>query len=584
VITRVRLSGWRAYERLDLELSRPVVFVVAPNGVGKTSLIEAVRWALLGAAPGAERGRVVRIGAAEAAVELTLDVAGSTVELRRTVDTAGNQTFASRREGADLSEDEFTRLLAEAWAAEAGLLRTLLFGEAGAGTRTAFPLRDHLAEVFGIAPLLAAVATIDGRLKTLGREIRELRAADAVDEDALRAAEADVELLGADVEARAAAEADARRAVDETRAAERVAAAWQSHRDALAGYQQQITILAERLATVVDHVEGEPDAALRGVEEDARDDLDRERAELAEARVEAAAAGAALGQLGDDTAVCPTCLRPLTGDERDLARAHHHDHEDDARGRVLAGQEAVAAAQERLDRVRTITRSLRSLRVPTPPVEPDPGPAAATGARAAQDALLAATKAHGAAVARRDDARAQLDARRRSAREQDALVAAYREEAALEIHRSSLAALADEYLTGRIQPLADEIARRWKLLFGAEGLQLGYDGSMRLRIGAEHLDLADLSGGERVIAFFVTRLLVVASATRATTLWLDEPLEHLDPRRRAAVAATVVRAVQQGALAQVVVTTYEEHLARQLAATAPDLVAVAHVRATPSPR
>ena len=36
-----------------------------------------------------------------------------------------------------------------------------------------------------------------------------------------------------------------------------------------------------------------------------------------------------------------------------------------------------------------------------------------------------------------------------------------------------------------------------------------------------------------------------------------------------------------GALDQIVVTTYEERLARQLATAAPDLVAVAHVRATP---
>jgi predicted ATPase len=581
MIRRVRLTGWRAYERLDLDLTAPVTFVVAPNGVGKTSLIEAVRWAVLGTPPGAERGRVVRIGAETATVEVTLDLGGSTVEIRRTLTAGGRTSFAGRRDGAEVDEAAFDRLLADAWAAEPALLRTLLFGEAGTHTASPFPLREHLAEVFGIAPLLDAVATVDGRLRTLGREIRELRAAEAVDDEAVRAATDALAGRQADVAAKAAAVDATRTATDEARAREQVAATWERHRRDLADHQRRIAGLAERLSAVVDHLDGEPATVLGRLEDDARAHLEQRQAEVAEARVDAAAAGAALDLLHEGATVCPTCLRPLTDAERAGARDHHHQHRGEAEDLVAAGQAAVAAARARLDDVRGISRTLQALRVPTPPDEPDPGAGAAAEARAAQDAMLAATAAHGAAAARLDDAERRLEEIRASARARDALVAAYREEAVLEIHRASLAAVTDDYLTGRIQPLADEIARRWKLLFGTDGLQFGHDGSMRLRVGEDHLDLADLSGGERVIAFFVTRLLVVASATRATTLWLDEPLEHLDPRRRAAVAATIVRAVQQGALGQIVVTTYEERLARQLAAHAPDLVAVAHVRAAP---
>ena len=84
--------------------------------------------------------------------------------------------------------------------------------------------------------------------------------------------------------------------------------------------------------------------------------------------------------------------------------------------------------------------------------------------------------------------------------------------------------------------------------------------------------------GERSTALLVTRLLLAGSATRAPTVWFDEPLEHLDPRRRAATAQTIVRAAQAGAVGQLLVTTYEEGLARRLAATAPDTVELTYAR------
>ena len=72
--------------------------------------------------------------------------------------------------------------------------------------------------------------------------------------------------------------------------------------------------------------------------------------------------------------------------------------------------------------------------------------------------------------------------------------------------------------------------------------------------------------------------MLAAAATRTSTLWFDEPLEHLDPTRRTTIAQTLVRAAQTGAATQIVVTTYEEGLARRLEATAADTVAIVYAR------
>ena len=47
MIHRLRLRNWRSYEALDLELGPGTTFVVAPNGVGKTSLVYGLAWGVL---------------------------------------------------------------------------------------------------------------------------------------------------------------------------------------------------------------------------------------------------------------------------------------------------------------------------------------------------------------------------------------------------------------------------------------------------------------------------------------------------------------------------------------------------------
>lgn len=189
MITRVVLTNWRAYERLELDLSKPVTFIVAPNGVGKTSLVEAVQWGTFGRTWRARAGRPVRIGAEQAAVELTIVLSGSTIEVSRTLAATGGTTFSCRRDGLAITEEEYLGTIEEAWGADANLLLALLFGEAGTHAESNFPIREHLAEVFGITPLMDGVSAIERRLKSLGREIKDLRAEHGADSAAMEAAE-----------------------------------------------------------------------------------------------------------------------------------------------------------------------------------------------------------------------------------------------------------------------------------------------------------------------------------------------------------------------------------------------------------
>src|SRR4029450_1703364 len=97
-----------------------------------------------------------------------------------------------------------------------------------------------------------------------------------------------------------------------------------------------------------------------------------------------------------------------------------------------------------------------------------------------------------------------------------------------------------------------------------EGLQLSPDGRITRTIGGRGLGFEALSGGERGGGGLGRRLLCAGAPRQAPFVWLDEPLEHLDPRLRKIVAGTLAMASSHTALRQVIVTTYEAPIAQQL--------------------
>jgi DNA repair exonuclease SbcCD ATPase subunit len=153
---------------------------------------------------------------------------------------------------------------------------------------------------------------------------------------------------------------------------------------------------------------------------------------------------------------------------------------------------------------------------------------------------------------------------------------AFRREAVARLAAAALRATADRLTVERIDPLRLEVASRWKRLFGTGELLLNPNGTIERRVGTRTLRLRELSGGERIWAQLVVRMLLLGASSTASFAWLDEPLEHLDPDLRRIVAGTLAKAGGES-LRQIVVLTYEEGLARQLSAGA-DGVRLLYVR------
>jgi putative transposase len=463
------------------------------------------------------------------------------------------------------------------------LLDRLVFGDADLSRRSgeALPVREHLADLLGVTPLLSAVDELRAAKTAVASTVADLRA-EAADADAT-ASEAESAVTAAQHEFDALV-ADRQGSQSRLRAAEAaavLAASWDRFRAAASSHNAEVADVLADIGQLVSVDPVDPTASLEQARIDADAELARTRQSAQDADVAAAKAASASELLADSDGVCPTCLRPLSEAERAAALHAHGDRAAGATSGSARASEDTARVEAHVLAINEFSRRLDRLQPPIPPDGVDPGPEASvelSNARAA-DSLLA--EQIGEARARLDTTTTAIVAARQRRQEAARLGSAARQELLLETTANAFEQIADRYLSERIEPLRRDIEHRWKLVFGSDGLVLDPTGGIRLHHGEVTLDPEDMSGGERAIAGVIVRILVAAAVTRIPTLWFDEPLEHLDPRRRASVARTLVQAAAAGTIRQVVATTYEEGIARRLAAAAPDLVGVVYADQAP---
>lgn len=589
MIRRLTLQDWRTYQNLDLELGPGTTFIVAPNGVGKTSLMEAASWAAFGAPrPGQRPGNAVRAGAASAVATVELVLPDERVlTIRRSLPKktgAGLPDPAASLDGEVLTADQAGRAAQRAYGADLGFLARAAMPRQplDLGDLSDLRLHDHLCRIFGVDKLVDATAELDRRIKAQESLIREARGGAPASEGVLSRLRTVAAGRREAYEAAATAHGRLSERADRARQAD-------SDRDRLREWQERAatfgTSLAELAGNAAAHVTLDatrPDAMLADLEAalaSAHSDLESVRVRQAMLAGRAAALEQHSATLAGAHGDCPVCRRPLDAAAARAARSAHH--EDLAR---IAGQAAElgdeeAAAAARLDRLAGLTRQVRALPAPGPRPALD---AAAEPAEPGDDLAAELDQSFSALVSRRSE----LDLAERElgeAREGDAahtrLEDLYVDEAVMRASRAAISTTTRELLDQTIEPLTAEVNARWQQLFPRRGrLHTASTGDVSREVNGEELPFSAFSTAERTGLAILLRLLVLEMATRADFCWFDEPLEHLDPEARRRVAEALARASMSGPLRQIVVTTYEEPLARRLAERHPDHVRLIYVR------
>lgn len=583
MIERLQLRRWRAFESLDLSLEPGTTFVVAPNGVGKTSLLLGMAWAVFGDQAKVNARDHIRAGATSAEAEITMRLNGDRLAIRRTVAERGRPAVDHELNGERITERTLQSLLHDTFGAQPAVAARLamMMGGGHVASERALDLEDHLYDAFGITALRAAAEQGAVMARAAARQRGDVRSVAKLGVADRAASQAELEQLDRVIAERHQQRGRLAAALDEAYAARDLVAQWSRYDAEMGSYEQALADVTQTARVL--GLEGDTDeliAAADATLADARAELADLSERIMDARASARSAQNALALLQTDSPSCPTCLRPFHGGE--LAQAVRDQQADaDAAAREEADRRAAAATIEaRVARLDELRQALAG--VPPVPVAPGNGRPDG-GAEAMVDEALSALREHDTQTGRLEHARDRIalaladdDELRRA---DEAQRRAYRREAITSAVGAALADTAEQLTRGYIEPLSQQIRWRWKLLFGEEGLQLKPDGTIVRVVGDRELPWDSLSGGERIWARLVTHLLVLGTSTRLPFAWFDEPLEHLDPRTRRAVAAALATATRAGGPRQLVVTTYEHAIARQLAADVPE-ASIRYVRRT----
>lgn len=574
MITRLELRRWRSFDHVAVDFEPGTTFVVAPNGVGKTSLLLGLAWALFGDHAQVDAGPCVRLGYDDAQATITLLLAdGRSLTIERTITTSGRSASTYELDGSALSDSDALELLATEFGAPVEIAARLAVIRGPGKDAEELQLREHLYDAFGVTGLRRASVTAGKLHKEAVAARKKLRSASRSQLNDRAQLEGLATKFQTDLDELVAQRVPLAASVDEALLTLQAAGAWAAHDQAVVERSAAISGLLASATPLglAGRSLDELTQSLSLAQVAGRLSSDEAQRTVAAARAQIHAAQSALSLLEGHDPSCPTCARPFHGDELQSAIEAQQSSLTLAQAQIEAADAALVQLAEHERQLSALHAGVTALsqplvepRIPRPSTDPEAAVAVAQEALRVHDQLVGSVTAEHAAIVaqlRNDDALQAAFAAEKTAWQREALT-----RAAEAVLAGTAQRLAEEY----IEPLSRQVQWRWKALFGEDGLQLRPDGSIVRVVGERELPWHQLSSGEQIWARLVASLLVLRSSTSLPFAWLDEPLEHLDPRARRIVATDLATTTRSGRPAQMIVTTYEHTLARQLAEDLPD--------------
>ena len=567
MIIYLELRNWRAFDKVALHLDAGTSFIVAENGIGKTSILRGAAWAIFGPDhidPGPEL-RVNR-GATEAVGIVALTTPSGELEIERVhrVGRGERPSITATLAGRKIAPDELPHTLNQVLGAHPSVAAQLGFVHQHAlvSDQTLF------SGVKGFLRHLTGVSRLDvGRSALLKTQKALDRRASAFNKQA-KARGSEIGSLRADrVQATAALNraedglAKTQEQLDAAHAAAALLEQWTAYRDSLIHYEAARAELLDEIAgfapldqlaqTLTELQSASRDLSQLMAQARATADLHRQ--------LEAQLAG---------KPTCPVCRQSVDGEQAQRATSHHRDAIDDATRTSEQLTNDLTATRTRLERIAHLKKQFEELIEPIAPESPEPTASEMLDIEASEAALVAAQSQAHDCQARLAAVDRSLAAARSDTSAYDELVHTRRLEAVAVAAGDVLDRSIKHHVTTRIDPLSNALTRGWGQFFTDEGsLMLTDEGEVCMHLDdGTTLAYPQLSGGQQALAILTLRLALIAGATSLGTAWLDEPLEHLDPINRRRAANLLSQASRDAHTQQIVATTYEEEIARRLAA------------------
>jgi DNA repair exonuclease SbcCD ATPase subunit len=608
MLEELRIRNWKAFGEKTIRFGPGLNLFVGPNGIGKTTVLDAVCLALTGQIPAGDFKALVRETSKDAAIELDLVSGGVRYSINRrfsrdriiSAEWVKDNSRAAQP-GWDALSSELARELKTdplffsrmVYMSEVEVFEYAKNPPAGA-------LNNALERVLGIDSLRSLANFAERLGKTYAKNAAGLR------QELMRSAQQSEEPVLDDTQTRE----------DLTRD--------KSELEAIKGDVERIQVEAQRLRLIsnnltkattlsgvlrqactdlgIDLVNGLP--TLGGIPDIRRFAEERTEKLNEHVRQVSAEKGNIEGSLQYLTNIrqllssviqtpidvgppCPVCERPIDGDlatrliaktEMRIAESREALRRFDESLREGQSQlQKYRASAQRFDTVATqlevLSQSVRDMGITFEPSIVDEL-ARRIGLQAQEtetdlkrlqnrSAELDKKVTTGAASLGRAEGRAELLKIREDMRRQ--LVQKFKGSILSETLVQSLRDLIIDQRDEGIKPLYLALAELWKRWRPGHEWAITFDTEGRIELGSRDMNLkfSQLSGGEKTVLLILSRVLMLGLLSQMDFLMIDEPLEHLDLRNRRAVLNFLVASTQRGLVKQAVVTTFEESLVRK---------------------
>jgi exonuclease SbcC len=604
MINHVEMENWRAYDQRSFDFEPGITFVMGPNGIGKTSILEAIAYALTGEPATVERPRLLRNPDKFAKVQLSFTMENEVYQIVRSQSAKrAKQAWLTRQSDGEVlarSHKAVTSQVERLMNVSADFLSRIIYMAEGDVFRflnkpPGDAVNQQIRHIMGLYQLDAFQTALKKAKKTIYADLRQyatfleqLEQLDIVDDEAF---EQKVHQLNSIRDQLQDQLTDLQNQINQ----------YERENEKVLRFAPLVTQAVEAFSSTASIEKSLRQQPVLETYEYLEEEITKARSKIknldtAIARLEGEMTGyqRVLDILHSysgktKTVPCPVCGKPMTAQEREQAEQRIRANMDTAR-RDLEGlreQQSKKSKHERhlkrlkdgLKELRNYIAHVRIKGISSQSTLQDMEDLLARHRRSKRSHLKDLENQQSnvrTELNNLEKARAEYLALEKSLSAQGFTSIQDLRTTAVQLETRLLSIKAAETATTEtlayqrdlgLEEVYAQIARMWEAFLGHESgtwdVKLDRDGMPEIIEGDRAFDFSQFSGGQKTAFLVMLHTIISRHFSKSDFLMIDEPLEHLDPVNRRSLLRFLVNAYRGGAFQQAIITTYEEALIRK---------------------